>query len=130
MPLSLPLARTRRPALARIVYPQYHFYAGERHCAALHIGGVGHEVDAMQDVRAQLAQTFIEHKADLGTAAALASDQAILDRVDDITEVLLRCLTTALTEGDADWLRRYAWFVDLVTAMLEDAAGKPLEEER
>ena len=82
----------------------------------------------MQDVRAQLAQTFIEHKADLGPEAALASDQAILDRVDDITEVLLRGLTTALTEGDADWLRRYAWFVDLVTAILEDAAGKPPDE--
>jgi hypothetical protein len=82
----------------------------------------------MQDVRAQLAQIFIEHKADLGPEAARASDQVILDRVDDITEVLLRGLTTALTEGDADWLRRYAWFVDLVTAMLEDAAGKPLDE--
>ena len=82
----------------------------------------------MQDVRAQLAQIFIEHKADLGPEAARASDQAILDRVDDITEVLLRDLTTALTEGDADWLRRHAWFLDLVTAMLEDAAGKPLDE--
>jgi hypothetical protein len=81
----------------------------------------------MQDVRAHLAQTFIEHKADLGPEAALASDEAILDRVDDITEVLIRGLTTALTENDADWLTRYAWFVDLVTAMLEDAAGKPLE---
>src|SRR4029453_19450024 len=101
MRLSLPLARTRRPALARIVYPQYHFYAGERHCPAIHIGGVGHEVDAMQDVRAQLAQTFIEHKADLGPETALASDKAILDRVDDITEVLIRGLASALTEGDA-----------------------------
>ena len=82
----------------------------------------------MQDVRAQLAQIFIEHKADLGREAARASDQAILDRVDDITEALLHGLTTALTEGDADCLRRYAWFLDLVTAMLEDAAGKPLDE--
>jgi hypothetical protein len=45
-----------------------------------------------------------------------------------LTEVLLRDLTTAMTEGDADWLRRYAWFLDLVTAMLEDAAGKRLDE--
>jgi len=82
----------------------------------------------MQDVRPQLAQIFIEHKADLGPGAAGASDQAILDGVDDITEVLLRDLTTALTEGDADWLRRYAWFLDLVTAMLEDAVDKPLDE--
>ena len=82
----------------------------------------------MQDVRARLAQIFIEHKADLGPEAARASDHAILDRVDDITEVLLRDLTTALTEGDTDWLRRYAWFLDLVTAMLEDAVAKPLDE--
>jgi hypothetical protein len=102
--------------------PQYHFCAGERHCQAIH------KSDAMQDVRAQVAQILIEHKADLGPEVALASDQAILDRVDDITEVLFRGLTTALTEGDADWLRRYAWFVDLVTAILEDAAGKPLDE--
>jgi hypothetical protein len=82
----------------------------------------------MQDVRAQLAQIFIEHKADLGAEAARASDQAILDRVDDITALLLRGLTTALAEGDADWFRRNAWFVDLVTAMLEDATGKPPDE--
>ena len=90
--------------------------------------GVRHEVEAMQDARARLAQIFIEHKADLGPEAARASDQAILDRVDDITKVLLRGLTTALTEGDADWFSRNAWFVDLVTAMLEDAVGKPLDE--
>lgn len=82
----------------------------------------------MQDVRAQLAQIFMEHKADLGLEAARASYRAILDRVDDITEVLLRGLAMALTEGDANWLSRYAWFVDLVTSMLEDAAGKPLDE--
>ena len=82
----------------------------------------------MQDVRAQLAKIFIEHKADLGAEAAGASDQAILDRVDDISALLLRGLATALAEGDADWFRRNAWFVDLVIAMLEDAAGKPPDE--
>jgi hypothetical protein len=82
----------------------------------------------VQDVRVQLAQTFIEHKADLGPEAACASNQAILDRVDNITDVLLRGLTTALTEGDADWLRRHAWFLELIARMLEDAVGKPLDE--
>jgi hypothetical protein len=42
-----------------------------------------------------------------------ASDHEILDRVDEITEVLLRGLTTALTENNANWLRRHAWFVDV-----------------
>ena len=82
----------------------------------------------MHDVRAQLAQAFIEHKVELGPETALAGAQAILARVDDITEMLLRSLTTALAEGDADWLRRHAWFVDVVTAMLEDAVGKPLDD--
>jgi hypothetical protein len=82
----------------------------------------------VQDVRAQLAQTFIAHKADLGPEAACASDQAILEHVDAITDALLRGLTTALTEGDADWLSRHAWFLDFVAGMLEDALGKPLED--
>ena len=82
----------------------------------------------MQDVRAQLAQTFIAHKADLGPEAACASDQAILESVDAITDALLRGLTTALTEGDADWFSHHAWFLDLVARMLEDAVREPLDE--
>ena len=82
----------------------------------------------MHDLRAQLTRTIIEHKADLGPEAARASDQAILDRVDDINALLLRGLMMALAEDDADWFSRYSWFVDLVAAMLEDAAGKPPDE--
>ena len=82
----------------------------------------------MQDVRAQLAQTFIDHKADLGPETACASDEAILERVDAITDVLLRGLTTALTEGDADWVSRHVWFLELVAGMLEDALAKPVDE--
>ena len=124
VPLALP-----RDRIDNEWYPQYHFCARERHCQAIHkLEGVQDEVEALRDVRAQLAQIFIERKADLGPEAARASVHAILDRVDDITEVLLRDLTTALTEGDTDWLRRYAWFLDLVTGMLEDAAAKPLDE--
>jgi hypothetical protein len=82
----------------------------------------------VQDVRAQLAQTFIARKADLGPEVACVSDEAILERVDAITDVLLRGLTTALTEGDADWLSRHTWFLELVAGMLEDALRKPLDE--
>ena len=70
----------------------------------------------MQDVRSQLAQTFIAHKADLGSEAACASDEAILGRVDAITDALLRGLTTALT-GDADWLSRHVWFTRSLVAV-------------
>jgi len=69
----------------------------------------------VQDVRAQLAQTFIAHKADLGSEAA--SDEAILGRVDAITDALLRGLTTALTEGDAEWLSRHVWFTRSLVAV-------------
>lgn len=71
----------------------------------------------MQDVRAQLAQTFIAHKADLGSEPACASDEAILGRVDAITDALLRGLTTALTEGDAEWLSRHVWFTRSLVAV-------------
>jgi hypothetical protein len=32
-------------------------------------------------IKSQLARAFIEHKADLGPAAAAASDQAVVDQV-------------------------------------------------
>jgi hypothetical protein len=52
----------------------------------------------------------------------------IVDLVDDINALLLRGLTIALTEGDADWFRRHAWSVDMVTAMLENAVSEPPDE--
>ena len=78
-------------------------------------------------IKGQLARALIEHNADLGPAAAAASDQAVVDQVDDISELLLRGLATAMAQGNADWFSRYAWFVDLVSERLEDATGKPLD---
>jgi hypothetical protein len=78
-------------------------------------------------VRAQLARAFIEHKADLGPAAAAASDQAILDRVDDIMAVMLCSVAKAMVRRDAAWLARYSWFVDLIEALVEGSKGKPLD---
>ena len=78
-------------------------------------------------IKGQLARAFIEHKADLGPAAAVASDQAVVDQVDDISALLLRGLATAMAQGNADWFSRYAWFVDLVIERLEDATDKPLD---
>jgi hypothetical protein len=57
---------------------------------------------------------------DLGPAAA-ASDQAVVDQVDDISALLVRGLATAMAQGNADWFSRYASFVDLVSERLEDA---------
>ena len=82
----------------------------------------------MQNLRAQLTRTIVEHKADLSPEAARESDQAILDRIDDITALLLHDLTVALAEDDADWFNRYGWFVDLLTAMLEKSLAEPPDE--
>ena len=57
-------------------------------------------------IKGQLARAFIEHKADLGPAAAAASDQAVVDQVDDISALLLRGLATAMAQGNADWFSR------------------------
>ena len=77
---------------------------------------------------AQLMRAFIKHRANLPADTTRASDQVIVDLVDDINALLLRGLTTALPEGDADWFRRHAWFVDMVTAMLENAVSEPPNE--
>jgi hypothetical protein len=78
-------------------------------------------------LRGQLARAFIVHKADLGLAAAGASDQAIVDRVDDIMAVMLGAVARATATGDEDWLSRYTWFVDLVERLAEGREGKPLD---
>src|SRR5262245_38233278 len=55
-------------------------------------------------VRGQLARAFIAHKADLGLAVAGVSDQAILERVDDIIAVMLGAVARATATRDEDWL--------------------------
>ena len=78
-------------------------------------------------VRAQLALAFVEHEADLGPATEAASDQAILDRVDDIMALLLGGVANATAQRDEAWLSRYAWFVDLVEGIASGEVGKPLD---
>jgi hypothetical protein len=78
-------------------------------------------------VRAQLALAFVEHEADLGPATEAASDQAILDRVDDIMALLLGGVAKATAQRDEAWLSRYAWFVDLVEGIASGEVGKPLD---
>jgi hypothetical protein len=79
------------------------------------------------EARAALARAFIKHKAALGPVAAHASDEAILDHTDDIMAVMLGRLARAMDLGDADWLERYRWFVDLVERLSEGQPGKPLD---
>jgi hypothetical protein len=75
-------------------------------------------------VRAQLARSFIEHKADLGVPTA--TDDTILDHVDDILTILLDTTDEAVALRSTHWLRRYAWFVDLIGDIVTNRPGKPL----
>jgi hypothetical protein len=48
-----------------------------------------------------------------------------------VEALLLLCgLSMALAEDDPDGFSRYTWFVDLVAAMLEDAAASRLMNKR
>jgi hypothetical protein len=76
-------------------------------------------------IKTRLAKAYLEHKADIG--APHASDQAILDRVDEITALMLGALGRAMAERRAPWLLHYSWFVDLINELLDDLPGKPLD---
>ena len=68
---------------------------------------------------------YLDHKADIG--AVHATDQDILDHVDDITALMLGALGRAMVERRHTWLQHYGWFTDLVVELLDDVPGKPLD---
>jgi hypothetical protein len=76
-------------------------------------------------IKSRLARAHLGHKANIG--AAHATDQDILDHVDDITALMLGALARAMAERRHTWLLHYGWFVDLVNELLEDEPGKPLD---
>jgi hypothetical protein len=76
-------------------------------------------------IKARLVRAYLEHKADIG--APDATDQDILDNVDDITALMLGALGRAMTERRHAWLQHYGWFTDLVIELLDDEPGKPLD---
>jgi hypothetical protein len=75
-------------------------------------------------IRTQLTRAFIEHKADLGVPQA--SDQDILEHVDDIMALLVGTATKALELRSAEWFRRYGWFIDLIVDLIEGRGGNHL----
>ena len=76
-------------------------------------------------IEARFARVYLDHKADIG--APHATDQDILDRVDDITALMLGALGRAMAERRHTWLEHYGWFTDLVIELLDDVPGKPLD---
>jgi hypothetical protein len=76
-------------------------------------------------IKTRLAKAYLDHKADIG--APHATDQDILDHVDDITALMLGALGRAMAERRHTWLQHYGWFTDLVIELLDDQPGKPLD---
>jgi hypothetical protein len=72
-----------------------------------------------------MGRAYLDHKADIG--APHATDQDILDHVDDICALMLGALGRAMAERRHTWLLHYGWFVDLVNELLEDEPAKPLD---
>jgi len=75
-------------------------------------------------IKTRLAKAYLEHKGDIG--APHATDQDILDHVDDITALMLGALGRAMAERRHTWLLHYTWFVDLLNELVDDVPGKPL----
>ena len=77
---------------------------------------------AFAPIKAQLARCYLRRKADLDVPDV--DDANIVARVDDITRTLLARMGRALNERDAVWLRRFAWFCDLINGMMDDLPDK------
>jgi hypothetical protein len=51
----------------------------------------------------------------------------IVERVDQIIALLFAASTKALATDNQAWLKRYAWFANIVDDLAEDRPGTPLE---
>jgi hypothetical protein len=76
-------------------------------------------------IKSRLARAYLDHKGDIG--APHATDQDILDHVDDITALMLGALGRAMAERRAPWLLHYSWFFDLINELLDDVPSRPLD---
>jgi hypothetical protein len=56
-------------------------------------------------IKSRLARAYLGHKANIG--AAHATDQDILDHVDDVTALMLGALARAMAERRHTWLQHY-----------------------
>jgi len=81
--------------------------------------------DAIQDpaIRARLAVALVEHKADIGAAAA--RDEDIVDNVDGISAILMATYLTACIDGRREaFAEPLGWFVEIVAGAFDDLPGK------
>jgi hypothetical protein len=76
-------------------------------------------------IKARLARAYLSHKDDLGVPNA--SDEAVLARVDEITAILFAASVRAWRGDNQRWKERYRWFAAIVSELLDDEPGKPLD---
>jgi len=76
-------------------------------------------------IKTRLARAYLEHKADIG--APHDTDEAVVERVDEITVLLMSAMARAMAERRHTCLQHYGWFTDLVIELLDDQPGKPLD---
>ncbi len=79
-------------------------------------------------IKSRLARAYLDHKADIG--APHATDQDILDHVDDITALMLGAMARAIADRRRTWLqhlRLVRQYPDLMIELLEDEPGKPFD---
>jgi hypothetical protein len=76
-------------------------------------------------LKARLARVYLEHKDYLGVP--LADDAEIVAHVDEITVLLFDRAGKALRSNNERWLKRYAWFAEIVDDLIEQRPGAPLD---
>ena len=76
-------------------------------------------------IKSRLARAYLEHKADLGVADA--TDEAVLACVDKITAILFASSVRAWRTDDQRWKERNGWFAAIMSELLDQVPGKPLD---
>jgi hypothetical protein len=76
-------------------------------------------------IRARLAVAYVEHKHELGVP--VANDAEIVERVDEITALMLAASAKAISTGNRRWMARYRWFAAIIDDLTEDRPGKALD---
>ena len=75
-------------------------------------------------IRSRLARAFVERKAEIG--AANARDDDIVGNVDEISGTLMATFLTTCIDGHREqFIKRFAWFVEIVAEVLDDEPRRP-----
>ncbi len=74
-------------------------------------------------IRTRLALALVEHKADIGAAAA--RDEDIVDNVDKISAILMATYLTACIDGQREaFVEPLGWFVEIMAGVVDGMPGK------